>query len=127
MKPASCIGDKYLINQNSNPHPVAVLVMEVYIMEMTEDRKIDLSKLEDGLANLTGVDYTEAERFVRKKGETTPMIQFTGAFQAALAARALGVTYAEVCALPIGKYTVAITQVTNFLFGDLAPEATAME
>lgn len=96
-------------------------------MEKTEERKIDLSKLETGLESLTGLDYTQAEHFARRKGINTPMIQFSGTFQAVLAAKALGVTYAEVCALPIGKYTVVITQVANFLFGDLVSEAEGME
>ena len=91
-------------------------------MEKTEERKIDLSKLEDGLTNLTGQDYTDAERLIRGTGISSPMIQFIGAFHAALAARALGATYAEVCKLPIGEYTVMITRVANFLFGDLVKE-----
>ena len=122
MKPASCIGDKYFINQNSNPHPVAVLVMEVYIMEKTEERKIDLSKLETGLESLTGRDYESAERMARMQGDATPMIQYSSSFQAALAATALGVTNAELKELPIKMYAKVIGRVTSFLFEDSVKE-----
>ena len=91
-------------------------------MEKTEERKIDLSKLEAGLESLTGRDYESAERMARMQGDATPMIQYSSSFQAALAATALGVTNVEIKDLPIKEYTKVISQVTNFLFGDSVKE-----
>ena len=91
-------------------------------MEKTEERKIDLSKLEAGLERLTGRDYESAERMARMQGDATPMIQYSSSFQAALAATALGVTNAELKELPIKMYAKVIGRVTSFLFEDSVKE-----
>lgn len=90
------------------------------VVEMPIETKFDMEKLRTGLENLTGRDYISAERTARSNGEKSTLLQFTGSFHAALAAKAMGVTYTEVCDLPVRKYTLALAMVTNFLFGDLA-------
>ncbi len=91
-------------------------------MEKTEERKIDLSKLEDGLKVLRGKDYEAAERMARMQGDATPVIQYSSTFQAALAAIALGVTTTEIKDLPIKEFTKVIGQVNYFLLGDSVEE-----
>lgn len=45
---------------------------------------------------LTGRDLIKAEAEVRADGEVTPMLTFSLKYQAALAARMIGITYDEV-------------------------------
>ena len=91
-------------------------------MDKTEERKIDLSKLEAGLETLTGKDYETAERLVRMQGDATPMIQYSSAFKAALAATALGVASMELKDLPLKQYMNVIQRVESFLLGDSVKE-----
>lgn len=79
------------------------------------EKKIDLTNLESGLEALTGNDYANAERQARMGGDSMPVIQFSGNFQAALAAKALNVTTAEIKALPIAEYATVLARVSNFL------------
>lgn len=85
--------------------------------------KIDVTKLNGGLLGLRGKDFSQAEREARRMGETMPMIQFSGTFQAILAAKAMGVSPTDIDDLPIGEYVSIITKVSNFLFSDMVPEA----
>lgn len=91
-------------------------------MEKTEERKIEIDNLEAGLKALSGKDFEIAERMARKKGDATPMIQFSSTFQAALAAKALNVTSAEITDLPLPTYVSIVTKVGNFLLSDTAKE-----
>lgn len=92
--------------------------------EAPVEKKLEMEKLINGLENLTGQDYINAERMAKRHGEKSPLLQFTGSFHAALAAKALGITYVEVCDLPVREYALVTTMVTNFLFGDLAQTDT---
>lgn len=81
---------------------------------------LDYKKLDAGLAELSGLDYEEAESKVRAVGDMTPDISFSKKFQARLAAKALGMKPEEFRALPIQEYAEATTTVSNFLLENLA-------
>jgi len=84
--------------------------------------KIDLTKLEDSLQNLTGNDFEEAERIERQLGNTASVISTTSSFITRLAAMALKVNPHDIKDLPIAKYTAVMSKTSNFLFGSLAEE-----
>lgn len=66
---------------------------------------------------LTGRDLSDAETTVRSAGEMTPMLTFSGKYQAAVAAKLLGVKYDDVLDLPASDYTKLTTAVMGFLTG----------
>ena len=78
---------------------------------------IDTNKLEEKLALLTGHDFELAEFAERNKGNTTPVITASSAFQARLAAMALECTPDDLKDLPLKEYSSVITRMINFLFG----------
>ena len=78
---------------------------------------IDTLKLEEKLAQLTGHDFELAEFVERNKGNSTPLLTFSSAFQARLAARALECTPDDLKDLPLKEYTAIINRTANFLFG----------
>lgn len=99
--------------------------LEVNIMadlEKVVEKKIDISGLKNGLEVLTGRDYANAEKQARINGEAMPIIQYSSTFQAALAAKALNVSTAEVKDLPIAEYMSVTLQVSRFLFSDTLQE-----
>ena len=77
---------------------------------------VDISKLEDGLNKLRGLDFEEAEQQERRNGNNYPDVTFTKKFQARLAAIALEVPYEDIAELPLKKYAQVTGQVFNFLF-----------
>ncbi|MDD7656814.1 MAG: hypothetical protein SPE14_05780 [Anaerovibrio sp.] len=91
-------------------------------LEKVVEKKIDISGLKNGLEVLTGRDYANAEKQARINGEAMPMIQYSSTFQAALAAKALNVSTAEVKDLPIAEYMSVTLQVSRFLFSDTLQE-----
>lgn len=78
---------------------------------------IDTNKLEEKLAELTGHDFELAEFAERNVGNSTPLLTFSSAFQARLAARALDCTPGDLKDLPLKEYTAIINRTANFLFG----------
>ncbi len=80
----------------------------------------DMDKMEAGLNELTGVDFEQAENAERMNGNMMPDISFSKSFQARLAAKALNVPIEKVKAAKINEFTTVTTQVSNFLFGNLA-------
>ena len=82
----------------------------------------ETTKLEEKLATLTGHDFELAEFAERNKGNATPMLTFSSAFQARLAARALDCTPDDLKDLPLKEYTSIINRVANFLFGSSESE-----
>lgn len=90
---------------------------------MAEDKKIDLSKLNEKLEMLTGFDLEAAELEERAAGNMIPDVSFSKRYQSRLAARALGCAHDEIQSLKGNEYTLATTMVSNFLFGTLAGEA----
>lgn len=84
--------------------------------------KIDRDKLRDGLEKLTGEDYEQAERTVRFAGDITTDITYSRAFQAALAAKALGITRKDILAMPILEYNNAVNVVRDFLLSSHVSE-----
>ena len=85
---------------------------------------IDITKLEEGLENLRGLDYEAAAARVRKKGNTNILLKADESFQAELASMALQCPVADIRELPLKQYSQVIQTVFNFLF---APDSTAQE
>lgn len=78
---------------------------------------IDTLKLEENLMQLKGRDFELAEFAERNKGNSSPLITFSSAFQARLAAMALDCTPDDLKDLPLKEYTSIINRTANFLFG----------
>lgn len=68
------------------------------------------------LANLSGHDLIAAEQQVRAAGDLTPMINLSLQYQAALAAKALGMKLDDVMDLPAPVFTKLINTVATFLY-----------
>ena len=68
------------------------------------------------LANLSGHDLIAAEQQVRAAGDLTPMINLSMQYQAALAAKALGMKLDDVMDLPAPVFTKLINTVATFLY-----------
>lgn len=64
---------------------------------------------------LTGRDLIKAEAEVRADGEVKPMLTFSLKYQAALAARMIGITYDEVMGMNAVDFSKVTNQVLNFL------------
>lgn len=82
--------------------------------------EIDYKKLEEGLKNLTGLDFEDLEKQARMMGDTSPEITLSKKFQALAAAKALGVKYEDVQELKLKEYITVTLTVFNFFFGDMA-------
>lgn len=67
------------------------------------------------LANLTGRDLIAAEQQARAEGDLTPMINLSLRYQAALAAKAMGVKLDDVMDLPANRFTYITNAVASFL------------
>lgn len=68
------------------------------------------------LSNLSGRDMIAAEQQVRAAGDLTPMINLSMQYQAALAAKALGLKLDDVMDLPAPVFTKLINTVATFLY-----------
>ena len=89
-----------------------------------EKKELDFSNLEAQLEELSADDYTQAERECRMAADPTPDIVHSSAFCARLAARAVGVSYAEVRTLKIKVYASVIERVKLFLLSSLGEMVT---
>lgn len=90
---------------------------------------VDVSKLEEGLKELRGLDFEAAENQTRLNSNTNlvvPAISFVKEFQARLAAAALRVPYADIAELPLRKYNRVCQMVQNFL-NDTSDDETLAE
>lgn len=79
---------------------------------------VDITKLEEGLSELRGLDFEAAENQTRLSSNTNlvvPVISMTHEFQARLAAIALKVPYQDISTLPLKKYRRVCQAVQNFL------------
>lgn len=86
----------------------------------------DISKLEEGLNKLRGLDFEQVETRVRAKNPTAVEVSLLKEFQARLAAKALGVPYEDIVEMPLKEYTKVVQAVFNFLFaisGEETPSA----
>lgn len=81
---------------------------------------LDFTDIEAKLSELKGQAFVDAERACRMQADTTPDITYSSNFRARLAARALGVPFKEIQALPIVEFADVTGRVLNFL---LAPSA----
>lgn len=86
---------------------------------------IETSKLEEKLALMKGHDFELAEFAERNAGNTNPTT--TTAFQARIAAMALGCTPGDLKDLPIKEYASIIGRTAIFLFGSSGKEAIPSE
>lgn len=77
---------------------------------------IDISKLDEGLNKLRGLDFEQCEAQERAAGNTFPELSFNKSFQARLAARALDVPTADIKELPLKQFAKVTQAVFNFLF-----------
>ena len=94
---------------------------------MAEEKKIDLSQLNEKLETLTGFDLEAAELEERASGNMIPDVSFSKRYQSRLAAKALGCAHDDIQSLKGNEYTLATTMVSNFLFGTLAGAAEARQ
>ena len=76
---------------------------------------IDTKDLTQGLSQLNGYDYEDAERQLRLLGDNSPEPTFSKRFQAILAAKALHIVPDEIRALPMREYASVTLQVFDFL------------
>ena len=90
------------------------------VAEVQEEKKeLDFTNLENQLEELTADDYTQAERECRMAADPTPDVVHSSMFCARLAARAIGVSYAEIRTLKIKVYAPVIERVKVFLLSSL--------
>ena len=80
------------------------------------NKEDDKEKLRAGLEKLTGNDFEAAERAEQAAGNAALLLTTNKAFQARLAAKALGVPAPEIKNLPIKEYIAITQEVFNFLF-----------
>lgn len=66
-------------------------------------------------SKLTGRDLIKAEAEVRADGEVTPMLTFSLKYQAALAARMIGITYDDIMEMNADDFSKITNRVLNFL------------
>ena len=88
---------------------------------------MDISKLNEQLGELRGLDFELAEAQERTAGNNFPDVTFTKGFQARLAALALGVPVADIKELPIRKYQDVCAKVFNFLYNPSVIETPQTE
>ena len=81
---------------------------------------LDFSDLEAKLGELKAQAFMDAERACRMKADATPDITYSSGFRARLAARAMGVDFKEIQALPIPVFTEISGRVLNFLLSSSA-------
>lgn len=65
--------------------------------------------------NITGSDLIAAESEVRAMGDQTPSVFLSMRFQAAVAAKLIGVPVDDVLALPVPDFRKLVLPVANFL------------
>lgn len=78
---------------------------------------MDISKLNEKLGELRGLDFELAEEQERAAGNNFPDVTFMKGFQARLAALALNVPVADIKELPLRDYQTVCSKVFNFLYG----------
>ena len=83
---------------------------------------IDTKKLSEGLKKLSGNDFISAEREERQIGNTASNMNYSSAFQARLAAKALNIPVEDVTELSIHEFATVTNEVFNFLFVGSATE-----
>lgn len=88
--------------------------------------KIDYEKLKNGLEQLNGNDYIEAEHEAKHKGDTSIEPTFSKTFQAVVAAKALGVEYEAITKLKFREFTTVTLAVFVFLGGSMAEAEKAL-
>ena len=67
--------------------------------------------------NITGNDLVAAESEVRAMGDQTPSVFLSMRFQAAVAAKLIGVPVDDILALPVTDFRKLVFPVANFLLG----------
>lgn len=75
----------------------------------------EVTEIELNFENLTGKQLIKAEREVRAKGDQTPSVFLSMNFQAAVAAKLIGVPVDDIEDLPATDFRNIVFQVSNFL------------
>lgn len=75
----------------------------------------DVTSITLDFSKITGRDLIKAEAEVRADGELTPMLTFSLKYQAALAARMIGITYDDMMELNATDFSKITNRVLNFL------------
>ena len=83
---------------------------------------MDISKLNEKLGELRGLDFELAEAQERAAGNNFPDVTFTKGFQARLAALALGVPTADIKEMPLRDYQTVCAKVFGFLYNSSGSE-----
>lgn len=77
---------------------------------------VETKELELDFEKLTGKQLIQAEREVRLKGDQTPSVFLSMNFQAAVAAKLIGIPVDDLEDLPARDFAMLTASVTNFLF-----------
>ncbi len=77
----------------------------------------ELKEIEMDFEKITGNDLIKAENEVRAMGDQTPSVFLSMRFQAAVAAKLIGVPVDDVLVLPVPDFRKLVLPVANFLLG----------
>lgn len=75
----------------------------------------DVKEITLDFDSIRGRDLADAERTARSDGEMNPMINFSMKYQAAIAAKLIGIKYDDVLDMPAGDFNKITLAVNNFL------------
>lgn len=81
-----------------------------------------MKQLAEGLEKLTGVELIECDQLERQRGNVTPVISTSGAYQLRIAAIALNTDPHELQRLPARKLQRILIEVNHFLLANLDEE-----
>lgn len=81
-----------------------------------------MKQLEDGLNKLTGEDLIECDQIERSRGNLTPVIAASAAYQLRIASIALATDADDLKKLPARQFQKILLEVNNFLLANLDAE-----
>lgn len=85
-----------------------------------------MKQLEEGLNKLTGADIIECDRIERSRGNLTPVISASAAYQLRIASIALATYPEDLEKLPARQFQRILLEVNNFLLANLDAEEIAL-
>lgn len=77
----------------------------------------EIKEIELDFSKLKGFDLIQAEKEARADGDMTPLVALSLRYQAAIAARLIGVPSDDVTNMNATDFSKITTQVANFLMG----------
>lgn len=81
-----------------------------------------MKRLEEGLNKLTGEDLIECDQIERNRGNLTPVIAASAAYQLRIASIALATDTEDLKKLPARQFQKILLEVNNFLLANLDAE-----